>query len=279
MNEANGSTAASTQCCIVGGGPAGMMLGYLLARAGVRDRRAREARRLPARLPRRHRPSVDPAHHGRARPARRVPAAPAPAAARARRLVRPASAVQLGDFGGLPERYAFIAMMPQWEFLDFLVRRGEEAAGVHAAHAGRGRPGSCEDGGRVVGVRGTRARRRVRDPRRLHGRLRRPPLDRARRGRARGRGRRRADRRALVSRRPRSGRDRQQPGADRARATSSSRSTAATTGSARSSSPRAAPTRCGAQAIERPPRAGRRRPRRCSRRTSATSARGTTSSC
>ena len=29
--------------------------------------------------------------------------------------------MQLGDFSGLPERYAFIAMMPQWEFLDFLV--------------------------------------------------------------------------------------------------------------------------------------------------------------
>jgi 2-polyprenyl-6-methoxyphenol hydroxylase-like FAD-dependent oxidoreductase len=32
------STAASslaTQCCIAGGGPAGMMLGFLLARAGV----------------------------------------------------------------------------------------------------------------------------------------------------------------------------------------------------------------------------------------------------
>ena len=25
----------STRCCIAGGGPAGMMLGYLLARAGV----------------------------------------------------------------------------------------------------------------------------------------------------------------------------------------------------------------------------------------------------
>ena len=27
--------AANTQCCIAGGGPAGLMLGYLLARAGV----------------------------------------------------------------------------------------------------------------------------------------------------------------------------------------------------------------------------------------------------
>ena len=28
--------------------------------------------------------------------------------------------VRIGDFGGLPERPGFIAMMPQWEFLDFL---------------------------------------------------------------------------------------------------------------------------------------------------------------
>ncbi|TYK98375.1 FAD-binding protein, partial [Streptococcus dysgalactiae] len=27
--------AMKTRCCVVGGGPAGMMLGYLLARAGV----------------------------------------------------------------------------------------------------------------------------------------------------------------------------------------------------------------------------------------------------
>ena len=30
------STTLKTQCCIAGGGPAGMMLGLLLARAGVR---------------------------------------------------------------------------------------------------------------------------------------------------------------------------------------------------------------------------------------------------
>src|SRR5215467_5712492 len=28
--------------------------------------------------------------------------------------------VELADFRGLPARYAFIAMMPQWHFLDFL---------------------------------------------------------------------------------------------------------------------------------------------------------------
>ena len=29
------ATHVSTRCCVVGGGPAGMMLGFLLARAGV----------------------------------------------------------------------------------------------------------------------------------------------------------------------------------------------------------------------------------------------------
>ena len=36
MDGAITPTQTSTSCCIVGGGPAGMMLGYLLARAGVR---------------------------------------------------------------------------------------------------------------------------------------------------------------------------------------------------------------------------------------------------
>jgi 2-polyprenyl-6-methoxyphenol hydroxylase-like FAD-dependent oxidoreductase len=30
------NSTITTQCCIAGGGPAGMMLGFLLARAGVR---------------------------------------------------------------------------------------------------------------------------------------------------------------------------------------------------------------------------------------------------
>ena len=30
------SKSVSVQCCIVGGGPAGMMLGYLLGRAGIK---------------------------------------------------------------------------------------------------------------------------------------------------------------------------------------------------------------------------------------------------
>ena len=33
--QAPGARALSTTCCIAGGGPAGMMLGLLLARAGI----------------------------------------------------------------------------------------------------------------------------------------------------------------------------------------------------------------------------------------------------
>src|SRR6202795_2616526 len=33
--EASSSQSAQTTCCIVGGGPAGMVLGFLLARAGI----------------------------------------------------------------------------------------------------------------------------------------------------------------------------------------------------------------------------------------------------
>src|SRR5213080_3060065 len=35
MTPAADTNEITTRCCIVGGGPAGMMLGYLLARAGV----------------------------------------------------------------------------------------------------------------------------------------------------------------------------------------------------------------------------------------------------
>ena len=38
------STSITKQCCVVGGGPAGMMPGFLLARAGVGTRRVQSWR-------------------------------------------------------------------------------------------------------------------------------------------------------------------------------------------------------------------------------------------
>ena len=63
--------------------------------------------------------------------------------------------VQLADFRGLPERYNFIAMMPQWEFLDFLASEACRlpAFGLNMRANATGL--IVEDDGRVAGVRGS----------------------------------------------------------------------------------------------------------------------------
>jgi len=143
----------NTQCCIVGGGPAGMMLGFLLARAGVkvvvlekhgdflRDFRGDTVHPSTLnvmdelgllddflKLPH-HKISRFAGQFGDARFA-------------------------IADFSRLPVRCRYIAMMPQWDFLDFLAARGRQYAGftllMHAeAHD------LIEEGGRIVGVRAT----------------------------------------------------------------------------------------------------------------------------
>jgi 2-polyprenyl-6-methoxyphenol hydroxylase-like FAD-dependent oxidoreductase len=109
----------STRCCIAGGGPAGMMLGFLLARAGIdvvvlekhgdflRDFRGDTVH--PSTLQVMHELGLLDAF-----------------------LARPHSevrtiGVQIGDeffevadFTHLPTQCKFIALMPQWDFLDFL---------------------------------------------------------------------------------------------------------------------------------------------------------------
>ena len=153
MDEAITPTRTSTSCCIVGGGPAGMMLGYLLARAGVRvtvlEKHADFLRDFRG----------DTVHPSTLRVMQELGLLD-------KFMKRPhqklreiggwfgRESVRLGDFGGLPEPYAFIAMMPQWEFLDFLSDEAKELP----AFALRMQANVSElvlDGGRVVGVRGT----------------------------------------------------------------------------------------------------------------------------
>ncbi len=63
--------------------------------------------------------------------------------------------VMVADFSHLPVRAPYIAMMPQWDFLDFLADAGQALSRLHRADAGRGdRP---DRGGRP---RGRRARHR-----------------------------------------------------------------------------------------------------------------------
>jgi len=141
----------NTRCCIVGGGPAGMMLGFLLARAGVkvvvlekhgdflRDFRGDtvhpstlnvmdelglldEFLKLP--------------HHKIARFAGQFGE----------------TRVQIADFSHLPVRAPYIAMMPQWDFLDFLAAHGKRYPGFTLMMQAEARELIVE-GGKVVGVR------------------------------------------------------------------------------------------------------------------------------
>ena len=141
----------TTTCCIAGGGPAGMMLGFLLARAGIRatvlekhgdflrDFRGdtihpstlelmAELGLLEAflELPHQEARSIG----GRIGDVEVIPA----------------------DFSHLPTRCKFIALMPQWDFLDFVARQARRYPGFdlrleHEAVA------LLREGARVTGVK------------------------------------------------------------------------------------------------------------------------------
>jgi 2-polyprenyl-6-methoxyphenol hydroxylase-like FAD-dependent oxidoreductase len=140
-----------TTCCIAGGGPAGMMLGFLLARAGVevtvlekhadffRDFRGDTVHpstlelmgelgllddflKLPHQEIHRLKVAIgDQEYDG-------------------------------PDFSHLPTRCKFIALMPQWDFLNFLDRQGKRYPAFHLLMKAEV-TGLIEEGGRVAGVK------------------------------------------------------------------------------------------------------------------------------
>jgi 2-polyprenyl-6-methoxyphenol hydroxylase-like FAD-dependent oxidoreductase len=114
----------STRCCIVGGGPAGMMLGYLLGRAGVetlvlekhpdffRDFRGDTVHPSTLqvmdelglidgflKLPHQELQKMDGKFGG--------------------------ASIRIADLSRLKVKYPFIAFMPQWDFLNFLRESGK----------------------------------------------------------------------------------------------------------------------------------------------------------
>lgn len=145
----------TTQCCIVGGGPAGMMLGYLLARAGVRttvlEKHADFLRDFRG----------DTVHPSTMRALDELGRLEAFLQRPHQRLHQIEGwfgdePIRLGDFSGLPRRYAFIAMMPQWEFLDFLSSEARKLP-AFSLHMQAQVTGLVFDGRqRVIGVRGRR---------------------------------------------------------------------------------------------------------------------------
>ncbi|MCA0269835.1 MAG: FAD-dependent oxidoreductase [Bacteroidetes bacterium] len=112
-----------TGCVIAGGGPAGMMLGFLLARAGVRvmvlEKHADFLRDFRG----------DTVHPSTLRVMRALGLLEAFLALphhkfREMRLDLGDRSVPVADFGALGAETGFVAMMPQWDFLDFLADQG-----------------------------------------------------------------------------------------------------------------------------------------------------------
>jgi 2-polyprenyl-6-methoxyphenol hydroxylase-like FAD-dependent oxidoreductase len=152
MSEADQADAASVGCAIVGGGPAGMMLGYLLARAGVRtvvlEKHGDFLRDFRG----------DTVHPSTLRVMDELGLLDAFLTRPHQRLDRIGGwfgdrHVQLGDFRGLPARYDYIALMPQWEFLDFLAGEAKKLPAFSLRMRAEA-TALIEEGGRVQGVRG-----------------------------------------------------------------------------------------------------------------------------
>ncbi|HEY6905542.1 MAG TPA: FAD-dependent oxidoreductase [Candidatus Acidoferrales bacterium] len=145
------SEKIDTRCCIAGGGPAGMMLGFLLARAGIevvvlekhadflRDFRGDtvhpstlevlyELGLLEGFLKRKHQEIRQLSGY-----------------------IGPYQ-VPIADLSHLPTHCKFVALMPQWDFLNFMAESAERYPGFHLMMESEAFD-LIEEGGKIRGVR------------------------------------------------------------------------------------------------------------------------------
>ncbi len=140
-----------TRCCIAGGGPAGMMLGFLLARAGVDvvvlEKHADFFRDFRG-------DTIHPStlelmlELGLLEEFLKLPHQ------KVERLTAQIGdeRVRMVDLTHVPTHCKYIALMPQWDFLNFLAEHGKRYPGFDLRMKAEA-IGLIEEGGRVVGLR------------------------------------------------------------------------------------------------------------------------------
>jgi 2-polyprenyl-6-methoxyphenol hydroxylase-like FAD-dependent oxidoreductase len=147
------TTDLSVRCCIAGGGPAGMMLGLLLARAGidvlVLEKHADFLRDFRGDTI--HPSTLEVMHElGLLDELLKLPHQEVPTLA----AQIGDTTITIADFAQLPTRCRFIAFMPQWDFLNFLVRQAERYP-VFKLRLQTEVTDLIRDGNQVTGVRAT----------------------------------------------------------------------------------------------------------------------------
>jgi 2-polyprenyl-6-methoxyphenol hydroxylase-like FAD-dependent oxidoreductase len=145
--------ALNVQCCIAGGGPAGMMLGYLLGRAGVKtlvlEKHADFLRDFRG-------DTVHPStlmimqELGLIQEFLSLPHSEL----RSMSGEIGDTLIKIADFEHVPTPCKFIALMPQWDFLNFLADKGRRFASLKVMMSAQVTD-LIESAGRVAGVKVT----------------------------------------------------------------------------------------------------------------------------
>lgn len=145
------SQVLDTTCCVVGGGPAGVMLGFLLARAGVRVTVLEKHKDFNRDF------RGDTVHPSTLEVIRELGLLDEFLKMPHQELTHVDAvygdfAFTVADLRHIPTHSKFVALMPQWDFLEFLSRAAKKYPGfdLRMEHEA---VGLLEHGGRVTGVR------------------------------------------------------------------------------------------------------------------------------
>src|SRR5882724_6428656 len=141
------------QCCIAGGGPAGMMLGFLLGRAGVKtvvlEKHADFLRDFRGDTV--HPSTLMIMHElGLIEDFLKLPHSKI----RALSGEIGDATVKIADFARIPAPCKFVALMPQWDFLNFMADKGRRFPTLRVMMSAQA-TSLMETAGRVVGVEAT----------------------------------------------------------------------------------------------------------------------------